>query len=117
MSVAFYFDENTSNAVAVGVQRAGIDVLRVQDDDRRGISDVLLFVRAIELDRLIFTHDDDLIQIARQRESSGQDHASVVYVHQRRLTIGQQIAALILLAQSLKRHQLHNQVIFLPYQT
>jgi Tfp pilus assembly protein PilZ len=44
-------------------------------------------------DRVLVTHDDDFLRI----HAEGTEHAGIVYVHQKRLTIGQTVLALLAL--------------------
>jgi len=52
--------------------------------------------------------------IAHTWQAAGTSFAGVVYGHQRRITIGQMISDLALLATCLQPEEMRDQVVFLP---
>lgn len=114
MSVALYLDEHVPLAVAQGLRLKGVDVLTVQDDDRRGIADHLLLDRATELGRPLFSQDEDLLGEAQRRQKAGIPFSGVIYAHQLRVTIGTCVLNLRLIAEAMEPHDLANRVEFLP---
>jgi hypothetical protein len=73
-----------------------------------------LLDRATELGRVLFTQDDDLLVEASERQKTGDPFAGVVYGHQLRLTIGEAIDDLELIARVTEPEELLNAVLFLP---
>lgn len=60
MSVALYMDENVPRQIAVGLRLRDIDVLTVQEDNRAGMLDSQVLARATDLQRVLFSRDDDV---------------------------------------------------------
>jgi predicted nuclease of predicted toxin-antitoxin system len=114
LSIGLYFDEHVPRAVALGLRLRGIDVITVQDDDRRGIADRSLLDRATELGRPLFTQDEDLLAEAQLRQKSGIHFSGVIYAPQPRVTIGSCVRDLHLIAEVMEPHELADRVEFLP---
>ena len=66
-----YMDVHVNAAITAGVRRRGIEVLTAQDDGSRRFEDGLLLDRASALQRVLFSQDEDLLAIARERQISG----------------------------------------------
>ena len=114
MSLAFYFDEHAPLAVVQGLRLRGVDVVTVQEDNRRGAPDHLLLDRATELSRALFSQDRDLLAEAHRRQEAGILFSGVIYAHQLRVTIGLCVSDLWLIAESMEPQDLANRVEFLP---
>jgi predicted nuclease of predicted toxin-antitoxin system len=71
MSVKLYMDENVPRQITLGLRLRGLDVLTVQEDSRLGLPDPQVLDRATELQRVLFSRDDDLLVIANQRQHNG----------------------------------------------
>lgn len=98
--------EHIHLAVTIGLRFRGIDVLTVQEDERTGISDSLIFDGATKLQRIVFSQDQDLVE-ANRRQIEGIDFPGIIYAHQRLVTIGKCIRDLEIIAKA------SNQRIFL----
>jgi len=61
--IKFYMDEHVHLAITEGLRLRGIDVLTAQDADMRGASSEAHLQLAFELDRVIFTNDDDFLKL------------------------------------------------------
>ena len=72
-------DENVPHQIAVGLRMRDIDVLTVQEDGRVGIPDPQVLERATQLQRVLFTRDDDLLLFARDRQQQGTLFYGVIY--------------------------------------
>lgn len=114
MSIALYADENVNRAIVQGLRLRGVDIFSVHEDDRTGDPDERVLDRATELRRVLFTQDDDFLTEAEVRRAAGVDFAGIVYAHQLRLTIGQCVADLELIAGAMTWEELENRVLFLP---
>ena len=68
----------------------------------------------MELDRVAFTNDDDFLGVAHDWLKTGQEFAGVIYVHQLKLTIGQTIAELELIAKAGNLVDFRNRIEYLP---
>ncbi len=82
-------DEHIHQGITDGLRQRGVDVLTVQEDGRTGTPDPLVLDRATELQRIIFTQDQDFLAEANRRQVEGMSFAGVIYAHQRLVTIGE----------------------------
>lgn len=114
MSLGFYMDVHIPTAITEGLHRRGIDVTTSQEDDTREANDEDLLTRASELERVLFTQDTDLLQIAAERQQSGRQFSGVVFAHQLGSGIGVLIEDLELVARCSEPSELRNQDWHLP---
>lgn len=114
MSVTLYMDENVPRQITTGLRLRGIDALTVQKDERAGISDLEVLDRATELQRVLFSRDDDLLAIANQRQQQGQFFYGVIYSHPQRSSIGDCIRDLELITTVCDLEDCIDQVQYLP---
>ena len=114
MSVGLYMDEHVPRAITEGLRLRGVDVLTAQEDNRRRASDPELLDRATELGRIPFTQDSDLLREAARRQRAGEFFTGIIYAHPLKVTIGECIEDLTLLATVGEPEDFANQVIFLP---
>lgn len=114
MALKFYMDVNIPYAITSGLRRRHIDVLTSQEDGTREVDDVSLLQRATSLGRVLFSHDQDILQIAREWQQTGQPFAGIVFSAQQGVSIGHCVEDLELLAQCYTEKEIANQVIFLP---
>jgi len=91
-------DVHVPDAITVGLRLRGVDVLTAQEDGARRFPDAMLLDRATALGRVLFSQDDDLLREAAERQQRDVPFAGVVYAHQLRVTIGQCVRDLELLA-------------------
>ncbi len=114
MSVGLYMDEHVPRVITEGLRLKGVDVLTAQEDSRRRVSDAELLDRATALGHILFTQDSDLLREATRRQRMGKFFAGIIYAHPLKVTIGECIEDLILLATVGEPDDFANQVIFLP---
>ena len=114
MAHAFYMDVHIPSAITDGLRRRGIDVLTSQEDGTTTALDPDLLARATDLDRILFTQDDDFLAIASEWQGEGREFAGVVYGHQLTTSIGQCVGDLELIATCCEENETRNQVIYLP---
>jgi hypothetical protein len=107
-------DEHIHNAITEGLRQRGVDVLTVQEDGRSGFPDVLLLDRALELERVMFSQDQDFLVEAQHRQSKGVAFSGVIFARQSRVDIGTCINDLELIAKALDIKDFANWVQFLP---
>ena len=76
MQVSFLLDENIAAPLAVKLDKAGHDVVRVVDASElgEGVDDTTIRLSAVEADRLIVTSDDDFVRMPVDT------HSGVFYV-------------------------------------
>lgn len=114
MSISLYMDENVHRGITKGVRQRQVDVLTVQEDNRSGLADPQVLDRATELDRVLFTQDQDFLVEAQKRQIRGQSFSGVIYGHQRLVTIGDCVNDLELIAKSANPAEMADRVQFLP---
>jgi predicted nuclease of predicted toxin-antitoxin system len=114
MSVSLYMDEHVHRAITTELRRRGVDVLTVQEENRQGLPDLLVLDRATELQRIVFSQDQDFLVEANRRQTEGIPFAGVIYARQLGITVGECIRDLEILAQAGHPEDFLNQVIYLP---
>ena len=107
-------DVHVRRAISDGLRRRGVDVLTAQDDESTRLPDPELLDRATALGRVLFSQDDDLLREATERQELGVPFFGVVYAHQLRITIGQAIRDLQLIAEVYEAEEIANRVEYLP---
>ena len=107
-------DVHVPAAITRGLILRGVDVLTAQLDGATRLADPELLDRATELRRVLFSQDEDLLTEATKRQRSGKPFGGVVYAHQLRITIGQAIANLEILALLGVFEEFNNRVEYLP---
>lgn len=80
----------------------------------REVDDEVLLSRANELERILFTQDNDLLQIAATCQQGNREFYGLVFTHQLGPGIGSVIEDLELIAQCAEASELRNQVWYLP---
>jgi predicted nuclease of predicted toxin-antitoxin system len=88
MSISLYMDEHVPRAITLGLRLRGVDVLTVQEDGMRNRPDGDLLDRAVELERVVFSQDEDFLIEAHRRQAAEVHFPGVIYAHQLCVTIG-----------------------------
>lgn len=114
MPLTVYMDVHVPEAITEALRRRSIDVLTSQEDGTRESSDDMLFQRAVDLGRLLFTQDEDFLTIAAEWQQYGRAFPGVVYAHQDQTAIGRTIDDLELLLTCSEADELENRVVYLP---
>ena len=114
MSLAFYMDENVHGAITNGLRQRQVDILTVQEDHRSGIADPDVLDRATELQRVLFSQDDDLLAEAKHRQMLAIPFPGVVFARQAKVSIGSCTRDLELIAKLGVTEEFLNRVQFLP---
>jgi hypothetical protein len=114
VSVCLYMDHHVDAAITEGLRRRGIDVVTSREDGTTTWDDDQLLERANLLGRVLFSQDDDLLAIARQWQRTGRSFAGLIYGHQLKLSIGQAIRDLELVAKVYEPEDLRDRVEYLP---
>lgn len=109
-----YLDEHVPSAITAGLRCRDVDVLTVQEDGLQGSADPILFDRAIELDRLIYSQDKDFLAEARQRQHNSQLFPGVIHCRQLALSIGRRVVDLETIAKYGDPDTFANRVTYLP---
>jgi hypothetical protein len=114
MTIAFYMDEHVHRAITNGLRLRNVDVLTVQEDDRTGVSDEVVLARSITLNRVVFTQDDDFLLIANRLQQQGVYFTGVIYGHQQKVTVGDCVRDLEIIAKAATPEDLASLVQYLP---
>ncbi len=114
MAIDFYMDHHVPRSITVGLRLRGVDILTAWEDNASELDDSALLDRATELNRVLFSQDDDLLTEATNRQREGITFCGVIYAHQLRVSIGVCIQNLELIAKAAEIKDLMNQVQFLP---
>jgi len=114
VSIRFYMDEHVPAPITEGLRRRGVDVLTAQDDARIGAPDSAVLDRATELGRVVFTFDKDFFAESAARQRAGIDFSGVIYAKLSRITYGQCLADLELIAIAGEPEDMANQIDTLP---
>lgn len=114
MALRYYTDVNIPRAIVLGLRLRQVDVRTAQEDGARMLSDAALLDRASNLGRVLFTFDDDLLAEAAKRQRERRSFAGLVYVHPLRISIGQCVDDLALIAEVGEPEDLQNRIEFLP---
>jgi hypothetical protein len=114
MSWPLYVDHHVPWAVTSGLRRQGCDVLTASEDQAAERDDDVLLDRATLAGRILVTQDRDFISLAAMRRQQGRPFFGIVYCPQQRLTIGEMIEWLELVASLLREDEVRDQLIYLP---
>ena len=114
MPLALYMDHHVKLEITGGLRSRGIDVLTAYEDGAHQLADPALLGRAMQLRRVLFTQDDDLLREATRRQKAGVEFAGVIYTHQNDLLIGRCIDELELIAAVFELEDMSNRVQYLP---
>ena len=114
MAISFYMDHNVPKAISVSLRLRNVDVITAWEDGGSELPDDRLLDRAYEINRVLFTHDDDFLAEAARRRQSGASFASVVFARQHQLSVGKIVEDLETIAKAGDLEDLKNCVIFLP---
>ena len=89
-------------------------MLTAQEDGTARLDDDDLLDRAMELGRVLFSQDDDLLNEAATRQRRSRPFAGLIYAHQQNITVRQTIEDLELIAKACEPEELANRVVYLP---
>jgi hypothetical protein len=114
VSIALDMDEQVPRQITAGLRLRGVDILTVQEDERMGTPDPILLDRASELQRVMFSRDDDFLAEAHRRQIEGVNFAGVIYAHQLLVPIGDCVRDLEIIAKVCNPEDFVNRVEYLP---
>jgi len=107
-------DVHAPLAITEALRQRGVDVLTAQEDGKDRLEDSPLLDRANALGRVLFTQDEDFLGEAARRQQAGQPFTGIIYAHQMRVTIGQCVRELELMAKVYETADMANRVEHLP---
>ena|SRR5258708_38243595 len=107
-------DVHVRRAVTTALRLRSIDVLTAQDDGSAELADDVLLERATELGRVLVSQDEDLLREGARWLSEGKDFYGIIYAHQLRITIGQMVDELEIIARATSRDEWWGRIEYLP---
>ena len=114
MSLKLYMDVHVPRPITNGLRLRSVDVVMAQEDGAARLPDPELLDRASSLERVLFSQDPDLLAECAHRQEDGLFFAGLVYVHPLKLSIGQIVADLELIAKVYEPSDTNNRVEYLP---
>jgi hypothetical protein len=114
VSVALYMDVHVPRAVTTALRLRSLDVLTAQEDGTEQEDDDRLLQRATELGRVLVSQDEDLLREGARLLRENSDFSGIVYAHQLRVTIGQMVEDLDLIARATSREEWRGRIEYLP---
>ena len=79
MPSRLYMDVHVPAPVTEGLRRRGVDVLTSQEDGTRTATDAALLARAVELGRVLYSQDEDLLVLAAEWQTEGREFPGLIY--------------------------------------
>jgi predicted nuclease of predicted toxin-antitoxin system len=114
LSVGLYMDVHVRRAVSTALRLRSIDVLTAQGNGTAEAEDSALLQRATDLGRDLVSQDADLLREAARRLDERRDFSGLVYAHQLRITVGQMIDDLELIAKATSQKEWQAKIEYLP---
>jgi hypothetical protein len=114
MSVALYLDHNANPVVATVLRHQEVDCITAREDGRAALDDESLLERVTNLGRVLYTEDDDFLGISARWQRQGRPFSGIAYAKQRRLSIGELIMQLQLIALASEPGDWRNALRHLP---
>lgn len=109
-------DVHVPRAITTALRLRKIDVLTAQEDGMAELDDERLLRRATELGRILVSQDKDLLREGAQRQRENGDFSGIIYGHQLRVTIGQMVEDLELIARTTSLEEWRGRIEYLPLQ-
>jgi predicted nuclease of predicted toxin-antitoxin system len=107
-------DVHVPRAVTTALRLRNIDVLSAQEDGMAELDDERLLPRATELGRILVSQDQDLLREGARRQRENGNFSGIVYGHQPRVTIGQMVEDLELIARATSLDEWWGRIEYLP---
>jgi Domain of unknown function (DUF5615) len=114
MPLPIYMDVHIPVAITDGLRRRGLDVITRQEDGTDRADDDALLTRATELGRLLYSQDQDFLQIAAAWQQAGRAFRGILFAHQQGASLGRTIDDLELILNCCLPDELCDRVIYLP---
>jgi len=107
-------DVHVPRAVVLALRLRRVDVLTAQQDGSAQLEDGLLLKRATDLNRILVSQDEDLLREAALLQKERREFSGLVYAHQLRVTIGQMVEDLELIAKATSAEEWRGKIEYLP---
>ena len=107
-------DVHVRRAVTLALRLRSIDVLTAQEDGSAELDDDRLLQRATLLGCILVSQDDDLLREGMRLLRQYEDFSGIIYSHQLRITIGQMVEDLELIAKATSAAEWRGRIEYLP---
>ena len=107
-------DVHIRRAVTSALRLRSVDVLTAQEDGAAELDDDLLLQRATELGRVLVSQDEDLLREGAHRLRESIRFSGIIYAHQLRVTVGQMVEDLELIATATTKEEWVGRIEYLP---
>lgn len=114
MAVPLLLDVHVPRAIALALRLRGVDVRSAQAEDLATLPDEALLEWARTAGRVLVTSDHDFLAIADQWQAEGRGFPGIVFFHPMRVSIGDAVRDLLLVANVAEPADLADHVEFLP---
>jgi hypothetical protein len=114
MAISLYFDVHVDHAIAGQLRLREVDVLTAQDDGADRLADEVLLERASQLGRPIVTHDIQFHPMTESWQLLGRPFCGLIFAHQLKVSIGQCVHDLELIAKATDAEDWVSAVVRLP---
>jgi predicted nuclease of predicted toxin-antitoxin system len=104
----FHLDESVRSAIAVGLRSHGVDVTTTVEAGLIGAADEEQLAYALATGRVVVTHDDDFLALARR----GAEHAGICYCRQQKYSIGKLLQRLLVVRERCTADEMRSHVEF-----
>ncbi len=111
--IKIYADENINYKIVKGLRRRGVEIVTVQELHKWAVDDEEQLEYAKSMGTCLFTHDDDLLKVAKKWRNQGKIHNGIIYVHQQKLRVSETIRKLKLLVETVSLEEMKNHIEFL----
>ncbi len=108
-TIRFHLDEHCDPAIARGLRVHGVDVTTTPEAGLLGAEDEVHIAYGVATGRLIFTQDEDFLRL----DAAGVGHRGIAFCYQQTRSIGQIIAALLLIWEVYEPEEMDNCVEYL----
>lgn len=100
MAVDLFFDVHVDHAIAAQLRLRQVDVLTAQENAADQLSDEMLLEHASQLGRPIVTHDIRFQAMADNWQRQGRPFCGLIFAHPMKVSIGQCVRDLELIAKA-----------------
>jgi hypothetical protein len=107
-------DVHAPRSVTTVLRLRGIDVLTAQEDGSAQTEDSGVLKRATELSRILVSQDADLLREGTRLLNEHTEFSGIIYAHQLRVTIGQMVEDLVLIATATSSEEWRGKIEYLP---
>jgi hypothetical protein len=116
VTIRFLADAHFPRAATEGLRRRGVDIITAQEDGSDRLDDLALLRRATSMGRVLVTQDADLLREGSLLQQTGEPFAGIVYGHQMRVSIGELVMDLALVADTTSSEAWVSRIAYLPIQ-